>query len=117
MVAGVVVLVCDVIVGFVGSVSGFFGTGYSYPVTASSEGHNEIPKTRNSGFLPIFASSSGIQSGTYAVVVVVIAGVEVEAGVVVVDFFGSAKGFFGTGYSYPVTAPSEGHNGTPESRN
>jgi len=114
-----------VVAGVVGKVSGFSGTGYSYPVTGSSDGHNGTPASRNSEFLPNPISAPGMQSGIISVVVVVIVVVvvvvvvvvEVVVVVVVTGVVGNVSGFSGTGYSYPVTGSSDGHNGTPASRN
>ena len=85
--AGVVV-----VAGVVGKVSGFSGTGYSYPVTGSSDGHNGTPASRNSWFLPTDISVSAIQSGTYSAVVVFD---NVDVGVLVV-LSGKLRGFSGT---------------------
>ena len=68
-------------------------------MTGSSDGQYGIPESRNSGFLPTVASSSGIQSGNLVVVVVLVVSVVVV--VVVVDFVGKVRGFSGTGYVYP----------------
>jgi len=82
----VAVVVVDVVDGLVGSVSGFSGTGYSYPATASSDGQSGTPISRNSELFPTSISPAGMQLGILTVVLnfdVVVAGV-VEVVVVVV---------------------------------